>query len=85
MTFTIEPGIYIRQSVIDGLPKTPENLALTEKIQPAVRKYADLGVRVEDSFLLQDSGAARLTGAVPRTIEDIEAFLRKRAAAATAR
>jgi Xaa-Pro aminopeptidase len=85
MTFTIEPGIYIRQSVIDGLPRTPENLALIEKIQPAVRKYADLGVRVEDSFLLLDSGAVRLTGAVPRTIEEIEAFLRNRPAAATAR
>jgi len=85
MTFVIEPGIYIRQSVIDGLPRTPENLALIDRIQPAVRKYADLGVRVEDSFLLQESGAIRLTGSVPRTIEEIEAFLRKRPAAATAR
>jgi Xaa-Pro aminopeptidase len=85
MTFTIEPGIYVRQSVIDALPRTPENLALIEKIQPAVRKYADLGVRIEDSILLLDSGAVRLTGSVPRTIEEIEAFLRKRPAAATAR
>jgi Xaa-Pro aminopeptidase len=85
MTFVIEPGIYIRQSVIDALPRTLENLALIDRIQPAVRKYADLGVRVEDSFLLQESGAVRLTGSVPRTIEDIEAFLRKRPAAATAR
>jgi len=85
MTFVIEPGIYIRQSVIDALPRTPENLALIDRIQPAVRKYADLGVRVEDSFLLQDGGAVRLTGSVPRTIEDIEAFLRKRPAPATAR
>ena len=85
MAFTIEPGIYIRQNVLDALPKTAENLALIEKIQPAVRKYAELGVRVEDSFLLQDDGAVRLTGSVPRTIEDIEAFMRKRPAAATAR
>jgi Xaa-Pro aminopeptidase len=85
MTFTIEPGVYIRQSVIDALPRTPENLALIEKIQPAVRKYADLGVRVEDSFLLLDSGAVRLTGSAPRTIEEIESFLRNRPAAATAR
>jgi len=85
MTFTIEPGLYIRQTVLDGLPRTPENLALIEKIQPAVRKYADLGVRVEDSVLILESGAVRLTGSVPRTIEEIEAFLRKRPAAATAR
>jgi Xaa-Pro aminopeptidase len=85
MTFTIEPGIYVRQSVLDALPRTPENLTLIEKIQPAVRKYADLGVRIEDSILLLDSGAVRLTGSVPRTIEDLETFLRKRPAAATAR
>lgn len=85
MTFVIEPGVYIRQSVLDGLPRTPENVALIEKVQPAVRKYADLGVRVEDSFLLLDSGAVRLTGAVPRTIDEVEAFLRKRPGTATAR
>ena len=31
------------------------------KIQPAVTKYADIGVRVEDSFLLEESGLRRLS------------------------
>ena len=39
MAFTIEPGIYIRQSALDALPHTPENQALIERIQPAVTKY----------------------------------------------
>jgi len=78
MAFTIEPGIYIRQSVLDGLTRTPENLALIEKIQPAVRKYADIGVRIEDSFLLEDGGLRTLSAAVPKTIGDIEALLRSR-------
>ena len=61
MAFTIEPGIYIRQSVLDALPRTPENIAFIEKVQPAVRKYADIGVRIEDSFLLEESGLRNLS------------------------
>ena len=76
MAFTIEPGIYIRQSTLDTLPRTAENNALVAKIQPAVTKYADIGIRIEDSFLLESSGLRRLSSAVPRTIEEIEAFLK---------
>jgi Xaa-Pro aminopeptidase len=80
MAFVIEPGIYIRQSALDALPRTTENLALIEKIQPAVKKYADIGIRIEDAFLLEESGLRRLTVSVPRTIEEVEAFLSKRPA-----
>ena len=78
MAFTIEPGIYVRQSVLDSLPRTPENIALIERIQPAVRKYADIGIRIEDSFLLEASGLKNLSASLPRTIDEIEAFLRGR-------
>ena len=30
MAFTIEPGIYIRQSALDTLPRTPQNIAFIE-------------------------------------------------------
>jgi Xaa-Pro aminopeptidase len=80
MTFVIEPGIYIRQGALDALPRTVENVALIDKIQPAVKKYANIGVRIEDSFLLEESGLRRLSAAVPRTIDEIEAFLRQRPA-----
>ncbi len=75
MAFTIEPGIYIREAALDALPKTPENLAFIEKVRPAVQKYKDIGVRVEDSFLLTDTGVENLSGSVPRTIPEIERFL----------
>jgi Xaa-Pro aminopeptidase len=78
MAFTIEPGIYIRQGALDSLPRTPENIAFIEKVQPAVRKYADIGVRIEDSFLLDASGLRNLSGALPKTIDDIEALMRGR-------
>ncbi|HMD35578.1 MAG TPA: aminopeptidase P N-terminal domain-containing protein, partial [Vicinamibacterales bacterium] len=77
MAFTIEPGIYVRESTLDALPRTPENDALIARIRPAVKKYADIGVRIEDSFLLEESGLRRLSASVPRTIEQIETFLRK--------
>ena len=77
MTFTIEPGIYIRQSALDALPRTSENAAFIEKVQPAVRKYLDIGVRVEDSFLLDESGLRNLSAALPKTIDDIEALMRR--------
>ena len=80
MAFVIEPGIYIRQSALEALPRTPENTALIESIQPAVTRYADIGVRIEDAFLLEASGLRRLTASVPRTIEEVEAFLKRPAA-----
>jgi Xaa-Pro aminopeptidase len=80
MTFVIEPGIYVRQSALDSLPRTAENLALIDKIQPAVKKYAAIGVRIEDSFLLEESGLRRLSAGVPRSVDEIEAFMRQRPA-----
>jgi Xaa-Pro aminopeptidase len=78
MAFVIEPGLYIRQSALDALPKTDENRALIEKVQPAVTKYLDIGVRIEDAFLLEESGLTNLTAQVPRTIAEIETFMRDR-------
>ena len=78
MTFVIEPGIYIRDAALENLPKTPENLAFVEKVRPAVQKYQDAGIRIEDSFLLTSSGLERLSSTVPRTIEEIEQFMKAR-------
>jgi Xaa-Pro aminopeptidase len=75
MAFTIEPGIYIREAALDNLPKTPENLAFVEKVRPMVLKYKDIGVRVEDSFLMTETGVENLSAGVPRTIDAIEHFL----------
>jgi Xaa-Pro aminopeptidase len=77
MAFVIEPGIYIREAALDALPKTAENLAFIEKVRPAVAKYRDIGVRVEDSFLLTATGLERMSSSVPRTIEEIERHMRQ--------
>ena len=56
MTFTIEPGLYIRPAALENLPDTPENRAFIEKVKPAVERFKNIGVRIEDSFLLTDEG-----------------------------
>jgi Xaa-Pro aminopeptidase len=76
MSFVIEPGVYIRESALDYLPKTAQNAAFIEKVRPLVKKYNDIGIRVEDSFLLTENGLHRLSAKVPRTIDEIEAFMR---------
>jgi Xaa-Pro aminopeptidase len=80
MTFVIEPGIYIQANALDQLPKTPENIAFIEKVRPAFERFKNIGVRVEDSFLLTSNGLERLSATVPRTINEIEVFLRNKPA-----
>jgi Xaa-Pro aminopeptidase len=72
MTFTIEPGLYIRPAALEGLPDTPENRAFIEKVKPAVERFKNIGVRIEDSFLLTDGGLVNLSQKAPRTVADIE-------------
>jgi Xaa-Pro aminopeptidase len=72
MAFVVEPGLYIRPQALENLPQTPENQAFKDKVAPAVAKYRDIGVRIEDSFLLTDAGLKRLSASVPRTIDEVE-------------
>jgi Xaa-Pro aminopeptidase len=78
MAFVIEPGIYIRPEALEQLPDTPENRAFREKVGPAVERYKGVGVRIEDSFLLTDTELIRLSAKVPRTIQEIDEFMRSR-------
>ncbi|MGE4055962.1 MAG: aminopeptidase P N-terminal domain-containing protein [Vicinamibacterales bacterium] len=75
MAFVIEPGIYVRQAAIESLSRTEGGVKTTEAIQPAVTRYLDMGIRIEDAFILEPGGLRRLTSDVPRTVDEIEAFL----------
>jgi Xaa-Pro aminopeptidase len=77
MVFTNEPGIYVRLDALDNLPKTPENEKFIAAIRPAFEKYKGIGVRIEDDMLVTPDGCKWLTGALPRSIADIEAFIAK--------
>ncbi|MFN2577552.1 MAG: aminopeptidase P family protein [Pyrinomonadaceae bacterium] len=77
MTFTNEPGIYIRPDTLDNLPRTPQNEQLVAAIRPAFEKYKGIGVRIEDDMLITAEGVKWMTAALPRSIAEIEAFIAK--------
>lgn len=75
MTFTNEPGIYIRGDALDYLPKTPENEKFIAAIRPAFEKYKNIGVRIEDDMLVTEAGCEWMTKNLPRTISEIESMV----------
>lgn len=77
MTFTNEPGIYVRLDALDNLPKTPENEKFIAAIKPAFEKYKGIGVRIEDDMVITPEGVRWMTGDLPRSIADVEAFIAK--------
>lgn len=70
--FTIEPGIYVSRKLLEILPDTPRNRAMIAKVRPAVERYHDTGIRIEDDYLVTGRGAEWLSRA-PREIAEVEA------------
>jgi Xaa-Pro aminopeptidase len=75
MTYTNEPGIYIREDALNLLPNTPEWNDFKQKVGPAFEKYKNIGVRIEDDMLITKDGVEWMTKNLPRKLEDIEAFM----------
>ncbi len=80
MTFTNEPGIYIRPDALDYQPAgwAPADW---EKFKTAIglafQKYRGIGVRIEDDMVITPEGVRWMTAALPRKMSDIEAFIAK--------
>jgi Xaa-Pro aminopeptidase len=72
--FTLEPGVYVRANVLDVLPDTPRNRALAARLRPTVDRYKNIGVRIEDDYIVTDRGVEWISRA-PREIAEIERLM----------
>lgn len=69
---TVEPGVYIIPQLIDQFKSEKKFLDFIN--YDLLEKYRDFGgVRVEEDFLITESGSKRLGKPVPKTIEEIYA------------
>ena len=74
--FTIEPGIYVRGNLLEIIPNTAKNRAMIAKIRPAVQKYANIGVRIEDDYVVTASAVEWISRA-PRELAEVEAIMKE--------
>ena len=74
--FSIEPGIYVRAALADIVPNTPGNTAFIEKLRSALTRYANIGVRIEDNYVVTDNGLEWIS-CVVREADEVEALMRE--------
>jgi Xaa-Pro aminopeptidase len=81
MVFTVEPGIYVGEATL-GLARSyarnvPEKEidAFVAAIRPAVEKYMNIGVRIEDDVLVTETGHENLSVRAPKGIAAIERLM----------
>ena len=55
----------------------PKNRAMIAKVRPAVERYHDIGIRIEDDYLVTRGGVERLSRA-PRELTEVEAEMARR-------
>jgi Xaa-Pro aminopeptidase len=74
--FTLEPGVYVRERLLeDVVPDSPRNRAMADRVRAAVRRYANIGVRIEDDYVATARGVEWVSRA-PREAAEVEAAMR---------
>lgn len=72
--YTIEPGIYVRPDLMERIPDSERNQAYISRMRQAFERYAGIGVRIEDDYVVTPRGVQRVSMS-PREIEEIETFM----------
>jgi len=81
MVLTVEPGIYVGQSTLELAPYFAQNVPkekvnqFIETVRPAVEKYMNIGVRIENDILVTQDGHENLSAKAPRDINEIEKLM----------
>ncbi len=85
MVMTMEPGLYFPEArfeafldALKGRAPDAEIAAFREKVGPVYKKYAGIGVRIEDDVLVKEGGNEVLSGGVPKEIPEVEKLVRER-------
>ena len=68
----VEPGLYVSPELLRSLPDTPKNRTFIAKVRKAVERYQNIGVRIEDDYLITERGVEWLSR-TPREIAEVEA------------
>ncbi|MGQ0562468.1 MAG: hypothetical protein ACT443_11400, partial [Gemmatimonadota bacterium] len=67
--------IYISTKLLDMLPDTPRNRAFSARVRPVVERYHNMGIRIEDDYLVTPAGLEWLSRG-PREADEIEAAMK---------
>ncbi|EGG14066.1 peptidase D [Cavenderia fasciculata] len=77
MVITVEPGCYFIDHLLNSALADPvKSKFLNHEVIARFRKFG--GVRIEDDILVTADGSLNLSSTVPRTVEEIEAFMSKK-------
>jgi len=82
MVLTIEPGLYFLENRIDLLHELFPHISKKEldafytQVKPIYKKYAGIGIRLEDDILITEDGHKNLSVGAPVSLEDIEAIMK---------